>query len=126
MHEQIKKQYFWRYCYKTISQFVQDCHSCSVKQQEESRIPRSISNASSSPWTHLKFYRFSTPDIQTAKQHFIILFDPVSSWISAAAISSSPSSIAEFLFENIVNFGAFHSCTLYDVSQDLYDETILE
>ena len=127
MHEQLKKSYFWRHCYKSISQYVQNCPTCSLNRHQESRIKCSPSKLPSSPWTNIELYIWC-PEMRDNLEirHLAVLFDPASCWISASAITPGPSSIAEFMFENMTNLGIFYCCTLHDVSQPQYEEILSE
>ena len=109
MHRILQKEYFWRYSYKTITEYVKNCGVCKSNDTPTPNIVKS--KKSLYLWSEIEFHRIK-PINASQDDHFLIIYDPVSFWVSAAAIRPSLCDMAEFLFESFCNYGVT-SCTIY-------------
>lgn len=98
------QEYFWRYSYKSVSDFIQRCPVCRSNNEQNDAAPVKT-NEPRHPWTHVDFFLMKSPH-PSSDQVLAILHDPASFWLSATALRpSSPTEMALFLLENIVNHG---------------------
>ena len=103
MHRLLIQEYFWRYSYKNVSDFVQRCAVC--QSNNEQCVVKTTE--SRNPWTDVNLFIVRPPEPSSEDQVLAILHDPASFWLSATALRSSSLVIemALFLFENICNHG---------------------
>lgn len=123
MHRILNKDYFWRYSYKSVTEYVQNCETCSSNSLPRS-VPTEIIRKNTSPWKEIELYQIKPdrPSSSLDSHVFILIYDPVSSWVSATAIQSHhPNELAEFVFENFCNFGVA-SCTVHGLSSNQFME----
>lgn len=118
MHRLLNKTYFWRYSYKSITDFVQKCSTCSSTSYSPSSEPKK-SLITNSPWKEIEFHQFkphtTSLSPSSENQHLVLIYDPVSLWVSASAIKPQSHEMAEFIFENLSNYGVA-SCTVHGLS----------
>lgn len=123
MHSLLQKEYFWRYSYKTVTEYVQNCAVC---KKNESPLPNLKKNSIAlTPWAEVEYYQIKITETTDRKSLFVVLFDPSSLWVSAVAIKPYALKKAEFILENFCNFG-IASCTVYGLNSiefmDLQEE----
>lgn len=111
MHRMLQKHHFWRYSYKSITEYVQNCAVC-----KSNDIPSAHNFVKPikavSPWSEIEFHRIKP--IQTSQDNYflVVVYDPVSLWISAASVKPCSYDMAEFLLENFCSYGVA-SCSVY-------------
>lgn len=113
MLRMLQQKYFWRYSYKSITEFVQNC--CVCKSNATPTLNFAKPNKVVSPWSEIEFHRIKPSQSSQEESLLLIMYDPVSFWISAAATESSYYNMAEFLFENLCNYGVA-LCTVYGLN----------
>lgn len=113
MHRLLQKEYFWRYSYKSITEFVQNCLVCKSNTMQTLNVIKHSENIS--PWKEIEFHRIQPNKISQDNHELVIIYDPVSLWVSAAAIKQCSCEMAEFILENFCNYGVA-SCTTYGLN----------
>ncbi|XP_057370368.1 uncharacterized protein LOC130691442 [Daphnia carinata] len=113
MHRMLQQTHFWRYSYKSITEYVQNCMVC--KSNSTTTLHLVKPNKVTSPWTEIEFHQIKPNQSSQEKFLLLILYDPVSFWISVAAIKPSSYDMAEFLFENLCSYGVA-ICTVYGLN----------
>jgi hypothetical protein len=113
MHRILQQKHFWRYSYKSISEYVQNCGTCKSNASPIINFEKPCKTLS--PWNEIEFHQLK-PNQSSHENHLLlIIYDPVSSWVSAAVIKPCPCDMAEFLFENFCNYGVA-LCTVYGLN----------
>uniref|UniRef100_A0A0P6D7J8 RNA-directed DNA polymerase n=1 Tax=Daphnia magna TaxID=35525 RepID=A0A0P6D7J8_9CRUS len=113
MHRMLQQTHFWRYSYKSITEYVQNCTVC--KSNAMTTLNFVKSNKVTCPWTEIEFHQIKPNQSSQEKYLLLIIYDPVSFWISVAAIKPSSYDMAEFLFENLCSYGVA-LCTVYGLN----------
>lgn len=109
----LQQTHFWRYSYKSITEYVQNCTVC--KSNAMTTLNFVKSNKVTCPWTEIEFHQIKPNHSSQEKYLLLIIYDPVSFWISVAAIKPSSYDMAEFLFENLCSYGVA-LCTVYGLN----------
>lgn len=114
MHRLLQKECFWRYSYKSITEFVQNCPVC-----KSNSMPTTLNlikpSKVLSPWKEIEFHLIKPNESHEDDHKFVVIYDPVSLWVSVAAIKPCSSDMAEFILENYSNYGVA-TCTIYGLN----------
>lgn len=113
MHRLLQKECFWRYSYKSITEFVQNCPVCNSNSMPTLNLTKPSKFLS--PWKEIEFHLIKPNQVHEDNQRLVIIYDPVSFWVSVAAIKPFSCDMAEFILENYSNFGVA-SCTIYGLN----------
>ena len=118
MHQILQGSYFWRYSYKSVVEYIQNCPICksnvvsSIQPSQEYQRPVT-------PWSLVELHLIGPFESSESGNHFLlVLFDPVSHWVAASSVQSElTSEISMFLLENMCNFGVVR-CLTYGLDPD--------
>jgi hypothetical protein len=113
MHRILQQKLFWRYSYKSISEYVQNCAIC--KSNASPIFTFEKPHKVLTPWNEIEFHQLKPNQLSAENYLLLIIYDPASSWVSAAAVKPCSCDVAEFLIENFCNYGVA-SCTVYGLN----------
>ena len=111
MHRILQQKHFWRYSYKSISEYVQNCEMCKPNASPITTFEKPYKVLA--PWNEIEFHQLKPSQLSPEDHLLLVIYDPASAWVSAAAVLKPCScDVAEFLFENFCNYGVA-LCTVY-------------
>ena len=111
MHRILQQKHFWRYSYKSISEYVQNCEMCKSNASPITTFEKPYKVLV--PWNEIEFHQLKPSQLSPEDHLLLVFYDPASAWVSAAAVLKPCScDVAEFLFENFCNYGVA-LCTVY-------------
>ena len=108
MNQILQKSYFWRYSYRSITNFIDNCSICKTTDGTSAPATKlSKPKTTVHPWNKIEMHCLGPIQLSAIKgqRYLAIIYDPVSHWISAEPIENKPD-MALFLFENFCNYGA--------------------
>lgn len=118
MHRQLQKDYFWRYSYKSVADFVQKCTRCTPPN--EACVVTKPSK-SLLPWNQIELHLIVSPEPVDSDQYLGVLYDPISNWVSASALPRDVLELVSFVLENFCNYGPAR-CSVYDLSREEFSQ----
>lgn len=126
MHRSLTQDYFWRFSYKSVTDFIQQCSFCRSNNGDTSAQPARVdADEIQFPWSNTMLTITTHPSRESSSPVLATLYDPVSFWMSATITLQSsknfPFELAVFLFENICNHGIV-CCSTYGLDLEEFSQ----
>lgn len=126
MHRSLMQDYFWRFSYKSVTDFIQQCSICRSNNDDTSTQPARVDvDEIQFPWSNTILTIIPHPSRESSNPVLAVLYDPVSFWMSATITLQSDKNfsfeLAVFLFENICNHGIV-CCSTYGLELEEFSQ----